>query len=433
MSNIESLCQPLSGLITPPIKLPQSPGDPEYNIYTSFLGDLNYMRLFKNRNHGNPMKIDGSGGDTLIDNARIKAMAEAVERYSSSVYSDDQFIYASANELGDEALDLDSIPLLSDEEYNHPYCPLKRPDKDKKIRWVKGISLTTQKEMYIPAIMVYLYIPYLNDDERFWLPISTGCAIHENYEKSIINSINEVIERDAISLTWLNKLELPKLEINPEVLPEWCFDYYKRTEQHPFIQTYYFDATTDLGISSIYSLQVSKYNEKLTSMVMCTTELDPLIAFSKITREGASARIALQNRTLKGNDFNQFYEVMDGALYMGQASNASSFNFLKQSESTSKLSEMKNLSTGSDQADLKKLISILKKKGHEIFAVDLTTDEAKRAGLKATRVIIPSLQPLSFAYRAQFKGTSRLFQAPVNMGYKIRTEDQLNKNPQPFA
>lgn len=430
---MELLSQPLSGLITTPMKLPQSPGDPRYEIYTSSLGDLNSIRLFKNRNYGNPMKLDGSGGDTLAERSRVKAMAEAIERYSSCVYTNDQFIYASANELGEDALDLDKIPILSEAEYAHPKCPITRPDKNKRIRWVKGMSLTRKKEVYIPAVMVYLYIPYVNEDEQFWLPISTGCAIHNNYDKAIVNAINEVVERDAISLTWLNKLELPKLDVNSNNLPDWCLDYYERTKNQPFINTYYFDATTDIGIPSIYSLQVSKYNEKMTSIVMCTTELDPLVAFSKITREGASVRIALQNNENGQKDLNKFYDVTDGALYMGHASKASSFNFLKESKNISKFSSMKDLSTGSDQGDLKKIVSLLEEKDHEIFTIDITSDEAERVGLKAVRAIIPSLQPLSFAYRAQWKGTKRLYQAPDNMGYKRRQEYQLNKEPQPFA
>ncbi|MDO7907931.1 YcaO-like family protein [Paenibacillus sp. JX-17] len=432
-STLEMLYQPLGGLMTYPSKLPQCAGDPQYNIFSCGLGDLNNVALFNNRNSGLSMKLDGAGGDTKSGLAKTKAIAETLERYCSCTYTADQFIVASADELGSDALDLESIPVLSDQEYAYPNCPLIRPDKSQKIRWVKGISLTSQKPLYIPAIMTYLHIPYMNNSERFWLPISTGCAIHMNFEKALINGINEVVERDAISLTWLNELPLRKLEIRTDALPEWCLDYYNRTANNPFIQTYYFDATTDLGIPSIYSLQISEHNRKVAAMVMCTTELDPLIAFSKITREAASLRIALQNRQPDKTVLDQFHEVTDGALYMGHPSQLDSFNFLRNTKDEKSLTDMRNLSTGSDKEDLNNLIQILQEKGHEIFAVDITSDEAKRAGMSAVRVIIPTLQPLSFFYRAQFKGSTRLYDGPEKMGYARKTEEQLNQKPQPFA
>src|SRR5699024_6187160 len=134
------------------------------------------------------------------ESAELKSMAETLERYCSCTYKDNQFIYATANELGEDALDLDSIPMVSEKELQHPHCLIKRPDKSKRIRWVKGMSLTRKRPVYIPAVMVYLYIPFVTEVEQFWLPISTGCAIHTTYEKAIINGIKEVVERDAISL-----------------------------------------------------------------------------------------------------------------------------------------------------------------------------------------------------------------------------------------
>ncbi|PWZ83168.1 hypothetical protein DD879_13085, partial [Staphylococcus pseudintermedius] len=55
---------------------------------------------------------------------------------------------------------------------------LDKPDNDKKIRWIKGYSLTNNKEIWVPACMVFLYIPQMKS-ENFWFPISTGSAIHK--------------------------------------------------------------------------------------------------------------------------------------------------------------------------------------------------------------------------------------------------------------
>ena len=79
------------------------------------------------------------------------------------------------------------------------------------------------------------------------------------------------------------------------------------------------------------------------------------------------------------------------------------------------------------------ILASFQSKGISIYAVDLTTDEARRVGMKVLRVVIPALQPLSFCYTAQYKGHPRLYEAPSLMGYTVRDEQNLNKWPQPFA
>jgi ribosomal protein S12 methylthiotransferase accessory factor len=68
-----------------------------------------------------------------------------------------------------------------------------------------------------------------------------------------------------------------------------------------------------------------------------------------------------------------------------------------------------------------------------VYAVDLSTDEAIRAGFRVVRVLIPSLQPLSFHYRARYLGHPRLYDAPAKMGYAVRAEGELNPWPQAFG
>ena len=74
-----------------------------------------------------------------------------------------------------------------------------------------------------------------------------------------------------------------------------------------------------------------------------------------------------------------------------------------------------------------------RRKGLDVYVVDLSTDEALRSGVRVVRVLVPGLQPFSFQYRAQYKGHRRLYDAPKEMGYPVHDEDQLNTWPQPFA
>ena len=118
---------------------------------------------------------------------------------------------------------------------------------------------------------------------------------------------------------------------------------------------------------------------------------------------------------------------------MARAEQAAAFNFLLQSGRKHLLSEMPIMTDPKPKQALRTVLDALKQKQFEAFAVDLSTDEALRAGMRVVRVLIPRLQPLAFQYRARYLGHPRLYEAPRKMGYPVYPEEQLNQWPQPFA
>lgn len=347
------------------------------------------------------------------------------------MYDDNQFIWATANELGTDALDLTKVATCSDQELAHSKCPVNKPQLDNPIRWVKGISLHTLKETWMPAIMTYLHLPAASIGERFWIPISTGCAAHTSYEQALVNGINEVIERDAISLTWLQQLPLPHITLN--VVDSTMQQFLDNTYKTNNIKQYLFDGTTDLGIPTVYSLQLTPSNRKLAALVMCATDLNPKTAINKVMRESASSRIAMMNWKHVPDSIDDFIDVFHGAAYMGRSERIHAFDFLLNSRTQIELTSMKNLEQGNPKEDLTFLLNRLEEKGFEAFAVDLTTDEAIQSGMRIVRVVIPGLQPLSFSYRCRYLEHPRLYEAPKKMGYEVKSEIEINQWPQPFA
>ncbi|ATO27678.1 hypothetical protein RA13_06220 [Bacillus atrophaeus] len=433
--SLEKLVQPLGGFINRVSSLPTYPGEPDFPIQVASTGDISQsLPHIAYLNPGRSMSgdMDGAGGSLHEKDSRIKAIAEALERYSSCVYSEDQFIWATAEELGSKALDLTKIPVCSEAELSHPRCPVNKPLFNSPLRWVKGMSLHTQEETWIPAIMTYLHLPAMSQGERFWLPISTGCAAHTSYEQALINAICEVIERDAISLTWYQELPLPHIVFD-ETPDQEMTEFLNRTYKNGNIKQYLFNGTTDLGIPTIYSLQLTPYNKKLAALIMCATDLNPKKAINKVMREAASSRIAMMAERPAPNDIDDFFNVFHGATYMGKPERLHAYDFLVQSPNRSNLSEFKNLELENAGENLAFLLDRLEEKGLEAFAVDLTTDEAIRADMRVVRVVIPGLQPLSFSYRCRFLGHPRLYEGTKAMGYPVKPESEINSWPQPFA
>jgi ribosomal protein S12 methylthiotransferase accessory factor len=433
LRRLTEVVSPVGGLVGRVTRLPNNPGDPYFPVFSAHLGDLTRVVPNVKLATGGVStvdRVDGAGGAIDAEVASRVCIAEALERYCSSVFSNEQFLWATAEELGEEALDLDELPRCSQRELADPRCPVRPPDRRAPIRWVQGYSLTRRRRVWVPAMLVYLYIHPLTSGELFTLPISTGCAGHFELAQALVNGLCEVIERDAISLTWLQRLHLPRIEL--DVVPDALQPYLERLRWSN-VEPVLFDATTDVGIPTVYSVDLAPANQRLAQMVMCVTHVDPVSAIAKSLRESASSRIAMQTDRQAPDDVADFIDVHHGAIFMGQPERRPAFDFLLSNPRTRLLSAMPSLDAGDPVANLRVVLAAIDRAGLEAFAVELTTDECMRIGYRVVRVIVPGLQPLSFAHRAQYKAHPRLYQAPVRMGYPSHQEEELNAWPQPFA
>ena len=216
--------------------------------------------------------------------SRMCAVVEAVERYSTAVVSDGRHRWSSAAELGDEALDVATVPRCSERELAHPACPVVAPVPGAELRWVRGVSLTRLAPRWVPAVMTYIRFPRQGPGERFWLPVSSGCAAHPVLEQALVNAICEVVERDALALLWLQRLELPRLELDGE-LPA-----VPRRRGRILV----FDATTDVGVPTLYAVDSAPDASELATLVCAAADLDPRRAAEKVLAEAVLYRLAME-------------------------------------------------------------------------------------------------------------------------------------------
>jgi ribosomal protein S12 methylthiotransferase accessory factor len=430
--SIHGLLQPLGGLFTRMHHIRTPSDEPRFAARWIHLGNLAQLWPEAARNKiSKEANVEGSGLGLDEEECTIPAFAEALERYCACAYVSAQFIVAAADELGRDALDLDTIPCCSRAELSHPRCSLVLPDKKSPIRWVRGLSLLDGRIVYVPAVMVYMYTGLLTSQERFWCPITTGCAAHESFERALLPAILEVIERDALSITWLQKLALPRINVDrfPPLLAEY-WDRYLRSSAH--LAYVFFDATTDLGVPTVYGIQICKTNPRLTTLVACSANMQPYEGVVKVMRELAQARNACRNARPVPENWDDFTELFHGPTFMARAEQARAFDFLLRSPRERPLSDMLPLPYADEKMALRALLEIFRSRGMDVYAIDLSTDEALRCGIRVVRAVIPGLQPFSFKYRAQYLGHSRLYEAPKRMGYPVFREDQLNRWPQPF-
>jgi ribosomal protein S12 methylthiotransferase accessory factor len=432
------------GLVGRVSRLPVADGEADFPIYTASIGHPGHV-LNEQADwtyHPSSGNFDGAGGDIDPDRAAHLAVAESLERYASCARDSGRTVWATARSLGEDAVYLDSWPRCSPTELADPGSGLNAPDPDAPMRWVRGWSFTRRRPVWVPAVHVWLKNHAESRAERFTHSISTGCAAHGDTAAAVVNGLLEVVERDSIALTWLQRLRLPRLELRPdELAPEYQAFLARSSVEH--VRTLLFDATTDLGIPVIYGVQLSDSDAVLAQIVAATCDLEPQRGVAKLYREAASLRIAL--RTMAGAKSGRsgvasadepeiLGSVVEGALQLGPLSQRHHFDFLLAGERpTRRLADLPVPPSTEPRRVLAWLLARLNDAGCEVVAVDLTTEEAERVGAVVVRMVVPQLMPLSFVHKARYLGHPRLYRAPARMGHPVHAESEINPVPQPFA
>ncbi|MFI9320427.1 YcaO-like family protein [Kitasatospora aureofaciens] len=424
------------GLVSRLTWLPVTEGEPDFPIFSGSLGNPGAVLSAQAEWAHDPSSgnFDGAGGALDRETAAHLAAAESLERYSSCAWDPSDMIWATAAELGDEAIPPWEWPNCSPTELADPRCGLAPADPRIPLRWLEGWSFARNRKVYVPAVQVYLKCSPESASERYLHPVSTGCATHSDPLAAVTNGLLEVVERDSIALTWLQRLRLPRLDFSPDQLLPEHREYAERASSEN-IRTLLFDATTDLGIPVVYGLQLADHDRTLAQLVVATCDVDPGRAIAKLYREAASLRIAL--RSLSGREAppeapEDTLSVIGGALRAGPRDQRHRFDFLLEGERPVRnLADLPRPAAGSPE--LPWLLRRMSLAGCEVVVVDITTDEARQVGATVVRVLVPQLMPLSFAHRARHLAHPRLYRAPRAMGLPVHDEEDVNPCPQPFA
>lgn len=102
---------------------------------------------------------------------------------------------------------LDSWNTSFETAFRHP-SPF---DPKKPVHWVQGQSLDSGAPVMIPAANVFLGYPNCLET-GFTVPDSNGLAAGTDRQDALLRALFEVVERDAVSIWWYNKLRRPGID-----------------------------------------------------------------------------------------------------------------------------------------------------------------------------------------------------------------------------
>ncbi len=418
-----------TGIIGHVADMPPLPGAPDFFHYFSNACNTKAFSEFENFNNA-------GGASASREVALAKAVGEAVERYSSAIYNVEDLPLFSFDDAPFDCVEPERWALYSDAQYEAPafqWAPFTRATP---VRWTEALNPMTGKRIHVPASMVYMpyYYHLAAGDTPIVQPISTGMACHCSPAEAAVSGVCEVIERDALMITWQAMIAPPQIAI--ETLSDENYDLVSRFERTGSRVTL-LDVTMDVGVPSVLSVLTSDAPDLPARVFAASSSLSSEEAVRKALEELAHTRRYCH--TIKSwmprivpnpPSHDNIVDQLTHLNYWTDQANAGQADFIFQSPERRDFDEMHDYSTGNPSGDLEKLCQMVNKTGHDVLLIDLTSEDVRELGLTVVRALVPGYHPLFMSYANRSLGSQRLWTVPQKLGHKGVTPES-GDNPAP--
>ena len=369
----------------------------------------------------------GTGMDRRA--AVVSCLFETAERCSQIHQGDEPARIAAFDEIADKAIHPDAILMPGDPAHDSaeapsastPIVPLPL---DLPISWSEARDLGSGTTRWLPTDICYRSAGRAG---RSWTcpADSSGCSTGRSQEDIAVRGFLELVERDAVSIWWYNRILRPRVPFaiadHPSIrsIVGW-----QRRRGRRF---HLLDLTSDLEIPVVAAVSCAEDGRGIA------------VGFGVGFEQGAAAMRA----SLEMMQFQVMIEFSLGYRDDGHAADASPATEKARSwfETVSIATESHLLpsdsgvmdgpapalaSSSAPEVQLNHCLAIAARHGLDLLFIDMTRPWI---GVPAGRVLVPGLRSL----RPRF-GAGRLFDVPVKLGWLTgpRRIDELNDKAMVF-
>lgn len=375
-----------------------------------------------------------SGKGMTIEDARLSALGEAVERYSAGIWQPQGVTWSARGELDGESLDPRELVLYADEQYAD--LPYARYDGSNVLGWAKARSLLDEREVYVPALALYMAYETRTEDEYLCPITSNGLAAGSSPADATLRAVLEVLERDAFMITWLARLETERVDASshPHADVVALAAAYRRRG----VEVRLHRLPTDHPVHIFAAFLRQGSGDGPAVVAGLGADLDPALAARRAVLEAAQVRPALRRRARSPEmkkrlaslleDPRRVTTLDDHDLLYTSRERLGAFDFLFDLD-TMPLDWAAPALTADEQ--LGTLVNHFRARGQEILHADLTSPDVGALGLYTSRAILPGFQPIDFGWRERRLGGRRLFQLPQTLGRAASALSLADLNPDP--
>ncbi|WP_137285199.1 YcaO-like family protein [Halorussus salinisoli] len=331
--------------------------------------------------------------------ALMKALGEALERYAAGVYRTEEFETA-------RPADLDSAV---------GPAAFVRPDgwadagPDEELAWRDGQNLRTGESTHLPAEFVHFPPP----EVRYKPSITTGLGLGSSTVEALLSGLYEVVERDATMLSWYSTFDPLGLAVESE-----RFETLRSRARAENITVTPLLVTQDVDVP-VVAVAVHRDGEWPRFAVGSDADLDPDAAASSALAE------ALQNWMELRSMGEDAAADAEGAIgrYADFPEAAREFVTPETTIPGASVGPA-DPPAGSDELDA--VLDRLADADLSAYAARLTTRDVEQLGFEAVRVLVPEAQPL-FTGESFFGERAR--DVPAELGFEFRPDRDLHPYP----
>lgn len=392
------------------------------------------VRAYRTRVRDGAADTSPSHGFSFDDVASAEALAliESLERQYGIEYVDPRrTVTASYAEVAPVAIDPVTLPLYADAQYDVAGFRAVRFDPQAPVPWVGGVRLHDRTPVLVPRdVMTGNRRPLLQ-------ATSSGCAAHSSVARAVLNGLQEVLERDALMIAWLNQLSLPRVTMRDEPDP-WEV---RATLTRAGFRLTHVDLTTDLGVPVLLLAVEDERDPSFFMTTMATAQTAEGVV-EKLYKEIVHFCYPLfvsgeQLRTPLSRSRDPFAveAIVDHVVFYQHRRKRRHTRFLTASKREVTLgSRFPSHAERTAEQELDHLVTRLHAQGYDVIAIDGTPDWLAERGVHVVKVVVPGLQALNGGHRYRVLGGRRVLEAARRMGYadRDRAVEELNPWPHPF-
>lgn len=399
----------------------------EYGRRVAFTDEPHFFKYFCDVDPriSSTKKVLGLGCSEDEGQAFVAAVAEAIEQYCVVLERDDLFIRNSFEKLTDHAINpLRFVPFSSDQLTLSKYKQFRVTEKT-QLNWLEGYSLTRNKNVLVPASIVYSnYNSKARNEPVILFKNSTGAACGPTREYAIYRGLCEVIERDAYMNSFIGNLPLKIIDVhnNPDLSR-----FIRRVERYDF-KVYCLDTSIDCPVFTTTCILLDKTGSGPAVCIGLGGSMSPEQAIKAAVFEAIRRHISIRSwffrpkpRPIPSGSTLEWHLIKKQYVWSAPHMIHAARKYLKGQKITyEKLLQGKKTiipKFAMDKERVHHLVDVLKRLKCEVLCVDVTAPEVRELGLSVVKILVPEMVPLWHDGRYPYLGTNRLFDMPEK--YKL--------------
>jgi ribosomal protein S12 methylthiotransferase accessory factor len=420
---LESQISPLTGIVGS-IQSNLPAGFPAWaQSYTAT--DMCGRRSFQK---GRASRLRSAGGKGVLPaQARVSALAEAIERYSGEFQGDEARLTASYRALADEAIHPNACMLFSESQYaaredinggESAAETIPEPlDETAEIAWSPVWPLDGGPVRYLPTS--YCFYDAGGEGARFASADSNGCAAGTCREQAILQGFLEVVERDAVAMWWYNRVRRPSVD-----LPSFRQSFFdEMVAYHRSINrdVWVLEVTSDLRIPVFAAVSRRTDKEAEDILIGFGAHLDARIAIQRALTEVNQSLPAVIS--VNANTPDAYAGQNRAAISWWQSATLRTEPYLAADDCPPMTrSSYSHTPTNDILEDVMECLRRAGAFGLRVFVLDQTRPDT---GLDVVKVIVPGIRH----FRPRF-APGRLYDVPVELGWlkEPTNEHELNRH-----